>query len=472
MRVLLLGMPDVASCFDRVMRIPNLGIASLAANIFNAEVSVLDLVLHSRNVAGTVREHLLRLQPDIVGLSAMTFQYDTAKKVAAVVRQTLPEAKIVLGGYHATLAYEQFAADPESHLFDFLIRGEGEIPMNLLVNSIYEDSDPSSIPGLSHRIDGKFVHNPVGQLAELSSLNIPARRARISQKFHYFGKRYDAIETSRGCKKACSFCSIRHMYGKRHRCYSIERVISDITDARDNGAKGIFFVDDNINLLPGRFMELCQSIMSAKLNDLDYITQADVAGFVNEPDLPKAMRQAGFKGVFLGIESVSEDNWKFLRKANSTGDTQKVVQALRNNKITVAGGIIIGNPDEDAGAIRSAFRTALSLPIDHAIMWCLTPYPGTEARESMLNAGLVENKDDFRNYNGFICNIRTKHLTHKQLVRTIAWEGTKLYFNPKFFLRSRAWSISLCTAIGYFRSVSEYMTTARHNRLFASRHKM
>ncbi|MBI2844574.1 MAG: B12-binding domain-containing radical SAM protein [Armatimonadetes bacterium] len=472
MRVLLLGMPDVASCFDRVMRMPNLGIVSIAANLTGADVRVLDLVLHPKAVRRVVSEHLERLKPDVVGLSAMTFQYDTAKEVASVVRQVRPGAATVLGGYHATLATDLIAADPDAEVFDFLVRGEGEVAMNLLVEALAGRRDLSDVPGLSYRRDGRFVHNPQAALLDLSRLNIPLRSARLSYGFTYFGKPFDAVETSRGCPKQCNFCSVRQLYGRSYRFYPVERVLADISDARERGARGIFFVDDNINLKPGHLRELCGAITEAGLDNLEYITQADVAGFLNEPELPGLMRTAGFSGVFLGIESVAAENWKFLGKRNSPEGTRKVIRSLRKNGIGVAGGFIIGNPEDDASAIRDAFRTARMLPVDHAIMWCLTPYPGTEAREMMLAEGLVENPSEFRRYNGFICNVRTRYLTHTELVRAIAREGAKLYFNPAFFLRSRAWPRSLRAAWIYFRTVFEYLTRARRNSLFASRHKM
>lgn len=472
MRVLLLGMPDVASCFDRVMRIPNLGIASVAANIDGADVNILDLVLHSQNVTKTVVECLEKLQPDVVGLSAMTFQYDTAKAIARTVKSILPTAKTVLGGYHATIAYNLISMDQAADVFDFLIRGEGEQPMNQLVNALLHNEDFSDIPGLSYRVDGRFVHNHVGSSQCLSSVRIPARSTRLSGGFNYFGKLFDVVETSRGCLKTCRFCCIQGMYGHKYRCYPIDRVVQDIADAKSKGAKGIFLVDDNINLQPGRLIELCQAIVDAGLDDLEYISQADVAGFVKEPDLPKIMRRAGFTGVFLGVESTSPENWDFLGKKNPLEATQRVIKSLRDQKIIVAGGFIIGNPGESAADIHSAFQLARKLPLDHAIMWCLTPYPGTEARESMLKEGLVENPNDFSRYNGFICNVRTKHMTNKELVKAIASGGSKLYFSPSFFGRSRAWPRTIGTACTYFRTVSEYLWKARKNMLFASRHRM
>ncbi len=472
MRVLLLGMPDVASCFDRTMRFPNLGIASVAANITGAEVSVLDLVLHARRVGDAVRDALERVRPDVVGLSAMTFQYDTAKLVAGIVRSALPGAKTVLGGYHATLAYESIASDDGARVFDYLVRGEGEVTMDRLVACIRDGGDPGAITGLSHWVDGTMAHNPPADILDLAQIAIPARRLRMSRKFHYFGRPFDVVETSRGCPKACRFCSIRGMYGASHRVYPIERVIEDIKDARAIGARGVFFVDDNINIDTDRLLKLCEAIVEAGLDDMEYVTQADVAGFVREPGLPSAMKRAGFSGVFLGIESVDSGNWRFLRKKNAPDDTRKVVGSLRAHRIAVAGGFIIGNPEDDLAAVRSAFQTAKTLPLDHAIMWCLTPYPGTEARAEMLADGLVENADDFSRYNGFICNVRTRKLSHEELARAIATEGAKLYFSPSFFLRSRAWPRSPRAAWMYFSSVAEYLTRAPKNRLFASRHRV
>lgn len=472
MRVLLLGMPDVASCFDRVMRMPNLGIASIAANLEDAEVHVLDLVLHPRGVAETVMGHLEKLKPDIVGLSAMTFQYETAKEIAGIVRAVLPDARTVLGGYHATLAYDLISCDPGADVFDFLVRGEGEVTMNRLVQAIGRGGDVSGIAGLSYRLNGGFVHNPPAPPVDLVRLRLPARHARLSTRFTYFGRPFDVVETSRGCTRSCRFCSVRQMYGQSHRCYSIERVIEDIARARTSGAKGVFFVDDNINLRPGRLIELCKAIVESGLDDLEYTSQADVAGFLREPALAAAIKEAGFSGVFLGIESTSPDAWSFLGKRNSTADTARVVRSLRDAGIGVAGGFIVGNPDDDASAVRSAFVMARKLPLDHAIMWCLTPYPGTEAREEMMSEGLVENPADFRLYNGFICNARTRHLSRDALIAAISREGARLYFDPAFFLRSRAWPSSVWAAWTYFRTVTEYLTTARRNRLFASRHKM
>src|SRR5213079_3749394 len=103
MRILLLAMPDTASSLDRVMKFPNLGLCSLAAEVPEHEVRVLDLVLRPRDVRRRVLDEVAAFQPDLVGYSAMSFQYETARSLARAVRATTPHAIHVLGGYHATV---------------------------------------------------------------------------------------------------------------------------------------------------------------------------------------------------------------------------------------------------------------------------------------------------------------------------------------------------------------------------------
>src|SRR5437899_1363592 len=106
MRILLLAMPDTASSLDRVMKFPNLGLCSIAAQVPDHEVRILDLVLRPKGVIGRVLEEVETFKPDLLGYSAMSFQYATTRVLAGLVRQATPHALHVLGGYHATVLYD------------------------------------------------------------------------------------------------------------------------------------------------------------------------------------------------------------------------------------------------------------------------------------------------------------------------------------------------------------------------------
>src|SRR5256885_9456414 len=146
MRILLVAMPDTASSLDRVMKFPNLGLCSIAAQVPAHEVRILDLVMRPKGVRRRVLEEVAAFAPDLIGYSAMSFQYDTARALAAAVRSVAPGVLHLLGGYHATVLADQVGAR-DGHLFDFIVRGEGELAFGQLVDGLAGQAlDPAAIP--------------------------------------------------------------------------------------------------------------------------------------------------------------------------------------------------------------------------------------------------------------------------------------------------------------------------------------
>src|SRR5437588_8046999 len=110
MNVLLLSMPDSFEHMPSVaIRMPNGALVSLAGNVdSHHRVAVADLVL----VQQTVRETVIRLirekDPEVLGLSIMTFQRRTAARIIELARSLKPGIKIAVGGYDPSLAPEAY----------------------------------------------------------------------------------------------------------------------------------------------------------------------------------------------------------------------------------------------------------------------------------------------------------------------------------------------------------------------------
>jgi anaerobic magnesium-protoporphyrin IX monomethyl ester cyclase len=441
MRILLLAMPDTAASLDRVMKFPNLGLCSLAAQVPGHEVRILDLVLRPKGVLRHVLAEVRTFDPDLVGYSAMSFQYDTARTLATAVRAAAPHVLQMLGGYHATVLADQVAAR-DGHLFDFIVRNEGEATFRQVIDVLAgAGGDLKGVPGLSWRARDGYRHNPDGALLELDSLPLPRREARAYDGAFYFDRTFDVAETTRGCPLPCTFCSIRRMYGRTFRRFPIPRVLEDLGGLARRGVRGVFFVDDNITIDVPRLKELCDEIHAAGLSHLRYIVQASVHGIAKDPTLAPKMARAGFDTVFMGIENAEDRNVAALDigpKLGKTGnETPRAVRLLRDNGIKAVGGFIVGNPDDDRDAVRRTFRYARRLGLDFPIVQCLTPYPRTEMRESLLAEGLVTNAEDLTRYNGYMVNVRTRHLSSGQLARAMTWENLKLYYDPGAARRSR-----------------------------------
>jgi len=101
MNVLLLSMPDSFEHMpELVIRMPNGALTSLAGNIDpHHKVSVADLILAQRHVRETVERLVRETEPDVVGLSVMTFQRRTAMRIIELIRSLRPATRIVVGGY-------------------------------------------------------------------------------------------------------------------------------------------------------------------------------------------------------------------------------------------------------------------------------------------------------------------------------------------------------------------------------------
>src|SRR5690348_13629439 len=101
MNILLLSMPDsFEHMAEVVVRMPNGALTSLAGNIDpHHSVEVADLIVVQRRVPQTVEQLVKDFQPDLVGLSVMTFQRETARRIIALVHKLRPSARIAVGGY-------------------------------------------------------------------------------------------------------------------------------------------------------------------------------------------------------------------------------------------------------------------------------------------------------------------------------------------------------------------------------------
>ncbi len=432
MKVVLISMPDVAAVImhEAAFHMPNLGIASLGANVDEGhDVHLIDLIRKRRKVRPYLNRTLLKLRPDIVGLSSMTWQFGTCLKLARLIRKWLPQARIAIGGYHATLMYEEIGRQPEAGPIDFMIRGEGEESFRRLVNALDGKDEIAQIPSLSYRqADGTFAHNPRGELLDLARLKLPIRdKRRLTWGYHIMDRSVEVIETSRGCTRTCNFCSIRHMYGQSFRPFPIERILADIDDIYHNKrCRWIFVSDDNMVLAPPRVIELCQAIIARGYKGLHFVVQADCVTMSRNEEMVAIMAKAGFKTVFLGIENASSKNLKTAHKGDIVGASRQAVALCHKYGIMVVGGMIFGFPDDEEQDIIENYRFLREIDADTSYCQILTPYPKTGIRQQLLDQGLVTNPDDFSTYNGIWANVRTHHLSTDTLQYLVWYHRQKI----------------------------------------------
>jgi anaerobic magnesium-protoporphyrin IX monomethyl ester cyclase len=448
MNVLLLSMPDSFEHMPSVaIRMPNGALASLAGNVDpHHRVAVADLILARREVRGTVQRLVRELQPDVLGLSVMTFQRGTALNIAKFVRTLRPDVSIVVGGYDPSLAPEAYEACPD---VDYIVRGEGEQTFCELLRALETAGGVHEVTGLSYRTPEGFRSNPDRPIARLAAnpLRLPNRAARVLSGYTLLGRSVDVVETSRGCTFDCSFCSIIEMRGRNFHAYPIERVMADVSDARGRGARTIFLVDDNITLDIRRFQSLCQAIIDGGFNDTEYFVQAMTSPLAQHgASLAPLMQRAGFRYVFLGIENVLEDDLAFLKAAaknarrergRTVGNaTIEAIDHLHRHGLFVVGGLIVGNPDDTRASIDANLAFARRY-VDWPYIQHPTPYPGTPMTREFVERGLIVD-EDVAHYDGTTAVVRTAHLPAGEIefLRWRAERWMKVRHMPAAFVHS------------------------------------
>jgi radical SAM superfamily enzyme YgiQ (UPF0313 family) len=432
MNVLLLSMPDSFEHMPSiVIRMPNGALSSLAGNIDpHHRTTIADLILVQHRVRETVTRLVLESEADVVGLSVMTFQRETAKQIMALVRSLRPAARIVIGGYDPSLVPDLYS----SSAADFIVRGEGEITFRELLRTLEKAGQYDGLPGLSYRVGNSFHHNPDRPISTLEGgeIRAPNRKARVLKGYTFLGRQVDVVETSRGCTFDCSFCSIVEMRGRNFHTYSFDRVLADIRDARDRGARTIFIVDDNITLNVPRFEALCRAIVDSGLNSIDYIVQAMTSSIANHGEqLAPLMRLAGFRYVFLGIENIIQKDLEFLRatskntkRENGRKDNATItaIDYIHRNRMYVVGGLIVGNPDDTSESIEANLEFAKRY-VDWPYIQHPTPYPRTPMALDFQKRNLILTNDS-QKYDGTTAVVRTEHMAGDE-VEFMRWKAER-----------------------------------------------
>jgi anaerobic magnesium-protoporphyrin IX monomethyl ester cyclase len=425
--ILLLSMPDSFEHMPSVgIRMPNGALTSLAGNVDpHHKVAVADLILVQDQVLHTVGRLMADVRPDIVGLSVMTFQRRTAGRIIELIRSLRPGVRVVVGGYDPSLAPQAYAEASDGGA-DFIVRGEGEITFRDLVRALEGGGGYGDIAGLAWRDHGVFRFNPDRPVNPLQGpdLRPPRRDARVLRGYTFLGRPIDVVETSRGCTFDCSFCSIIAMRGRNFHTFDFERVLDDIRDARDHGARAIFIVDDNITLDVRRFEAFCRALIEAKLHTIHYLVQAMTSSIANHGEtLAPLMRAAGFRYVFLGIENILEDDLKFLR-ASSKNRQRKggrpagnaavtAIEHLHRNGMYVVGGLIVGNPSDTTDSIEANLEFARRY-VDWPYIQHPTPYPGTPMTEDFRKQDLIIS-ERLEEYDGTTAVVRSEHLSAEEI---------------------------------------------------------
>src|SRR5437868_10703118 len=300
---------------------------------------------------------------DMVFATAMLVQKDSLRDV--VKRCKARGKRVVLGGPYVTTTIEEL---PDA---DHIFLGEAETTLPQFVKDLERGEAKRSY---------QASERPPLSTTPLADFHLADM------------KRYSAmsVQYSRGCPFQCEFCDIIEIYGRVPRTKSNQQMLAEFDALLDLGWRGtVFIVDDNFIGNKKNVRQLLPELAKWQRKNgypFSLLTESSLNLADDEP-LLKSMQDAGFRRVFIGIETPVEESLKEAQKTQNRGDLLESVRKIQSYGIEVMAGFIVGfdNDPEDIFERQIRFIRESAIPL--AMVGLLTVLPDTQLWRRLKKEG-------------------------------------------------------------------------------------
>jgi len=344
---------------------------------------------------------------DYVLLGAMIVHKDSVREImrrCAVFKKT-----VIAGGPLFTTGHEAF---PDIHHF---VLGEAEELMPQVVEDL-RSGRLQPVYQSSHRPD--ITHTP------------PPRWDLIKFK-HYVTM---SVQFSRGCPFDCEFCDIIVMNGRTPRTKTPAQLIAELDGLVARGWQDkVFIVDDNFIGNKARTKALLHALIEWRertKTKIGFLTEASV-NLADDAELCSLMVAAGFKKVFVGIETPSVAALEECHKLqNRNRDLVSAVQTLQRAGLEVMGGFIVGFDSDQPDIFKRQFEFIQRSGVTTAMVGLLTALPQTRLWQRLQKEGRLEVESSGNNLDA---SLNFKPKLNREYLQTGYRDLVKKLYEPKHY---------------------------------------
>jgi radical SAM superfamily enzyme YgiQ (UPF0313 family) len=337
---------------------------------------------------------------DIVFVTGMLVQKESVHEV--VRRCKALGKRVVLGGPYVTTTIEDL---PD---VDHIFVGEAESTLPLFVEDLER--------GVAKR---RY------QAAERP----PLATTPVADFYLADMKRYSAmsVQYSRGCPFNCEFCDIIEIYGRVPRTKSNQQILAELDALLRLGWRGtVFIVDDNFIGNKKNVRRLLPELAAWQERNghpFSLLTEASV-NLADDDELLSDMQRAGFRRVFLGIETPVQESLKEAQKSQNRGNLLDSVKKIQSYGMEVMAGFIVGfdNDPEDIFERQISFIRESAIPL--AMVGLLIALPDTQLWRRLEKEGRLLGEGSGNNTNctlNFVPKMDAARLVagYQSIMRTI-----------------------------------------------------
>lgn len=377
-----------------------------------------------------------------------TFDHDL--RLAALSKDVRPDATTI--GICWTLRTMGADVLREAPALDVYLRHEYEEVGPRLLTALEDGLPLDLVPGLAFR-DGTAIHvtSDAPPLADYDALPIPAYDLLPSLAPYFIsaraGRPFTIMYASKGCPFACSFCTVART-SWRYR--SADSVLEELRYLRDHHkVRTVSFFDETFTMNKRRVRELCEGI---RREGLEIRWYCNTRVHLVDPDLLKAMREAGCGGISFGVESGNQGILDSVSKQATVAQAENAIRWAKEARIKTYCAFILGLPGETRETAMDTIRFALRTLPNGAQFNVLAPYPGTELYETLQRQGVLPEMD-WRSLYQDNAVVGTDGLSKGELNRLRKLAYRNLYFSPRWWLQNVRFAF---TSVDDFHLASRY----------------
>lgn len=308
---------------------------------------------------------------DVIGFSVYIWNVELIKQLLEQIEET-PKT-IILGG-------PEVSYDPNHFLqykaVDIIVRGEGELVFNQLLQRIQSNKSYDDLPNIAYRKQGEIIMKPIEEIEELGSLEAPYY---FEDDIPHIKNRIAYIESSRGCPYHCSYCL--SSLEKSVRFFPVDKVKKAISYLTKHGAQTIKFLDRTFNA-NRHTIDILDHIIQSDNGHTVY--QFEITGDVLSPTIIEYIHRHARPGLFrfeIGIQSTNETtNHLVDRHQNTPQLFDRIRQIQQGGIIDLHLDLIAGLPKEDLASFKTTFDDVFFLGAKELQLGFLKMLRGTKIR--------------------------------------------------------------------------------------------
>jgi radical SAM superfamily enzyme YgiQ (UPF0313 family) len=354
------------------------------------------LQTHTGRVWREIQDTIETFQPTVVGISAKSANFASARIVARIAKDSSSHPTVVVGGPHASMVRSEVLRHPE---IDVAVLGEGERTLVHLLDVIECKRSTAEVAGIIYR-EGNTPRqtSPRPLISDLDQLCFPHTSAAEVLKDYerYPASAFGKLFSTRGCPFNCIFCGSREVWTRVVRHRSVRNVMAEIESLRARGTHEIYFADDTFGVSRSRILALCEAI-TARFPRLCWSCEIHVN--LVDREVLGAMKRANCQLIQMGIESGSNRILGHMRKSYTIEKALSAARMVKQAGIQLSTFFMVGVPQETEETFYETMAAIQRTDSDEVCYSIFTPYPGTEAFACCLELGLVSDEFDVSLYN-------------------------------------------------------------------------